>query len=31
MIEVLKGAGDNNGWLGFNRLLETNVRKTSES
>ena len=31
MIEVLKGAGDNNGWLGFNRLLETNVRKTSET
>lgn len=31
MIEVLKGAGDNNGWLGFNRLLETNVRKTSEN
>lgn len=30
MIEVLKGAGDNNGWLGYNRFLETNVRKTSE-
>lgn len=30
MIEVLKGAGDNNGWLGYNRLLETNIRKTSE-
>lgn len=30
MIEVLKGAGDNSGWLGFNRLLDTNVRKTSE-
>ena len=30
MIEVLKGAGDNNGWLGFNRLMESNLRKTSE-
>lgn len=30
MIEVLKGAGDNPGWLGYNRLLETNIRKTSE-
>lgn len=30
MIEVLKGAGDNTGWLGYNRLLETNIRKTSE-
>lgn len=30
MIEVLKGAGDNNGWLGFNRLMDTNIRKTTE-
>lgn len=30
MIEVLKGAGDNYGWLGFNRLMESNLRKTSE-
>lgn len=30
MIEVLQGAGENAGWLGYNRLLETNVRKTSE-
>ncbi len=30
MIEVLQGAGDNHGWLGYNRLLETNIRKTSE-
>lgn len=30
MLELLKGAGDNHGWLGYNRLLETNVRKTSE-
>lgn len=30
MIEVLKGAGDNQGWLGYQRLMETNIRKTSE-
>ena len=30
MIEVLQGAGENHGWLGYNRLLETNIRKTSE-
>lgn len=30
MIENLKGAGENQGWLGFNRLLESNIRKTSE-
>ena len=30
MLEILKGAGDNNGWLGYSRLLETNVRKTTE-
>jgi 3'-5' exoribonuclease len=30
MIEVLKGAGDNSGWLGFNRLMDTNIRKTTE-
>ncbi|RKD33849.1 3'-5' exoribonuclease YhaM family protein [Lacrimispora algidixylanolytica] len=30
MIEVLKSAGDNNGWLGYNRLMETNIRKTTE-
>ncbi len=29
MIEALKGAGENNGWLGYNRFLESNVRKTS--
>lgn len=28
MIEILKSAGDNNGWLGYSRLLESNVRKT---
>ncbi|MCB7321230.1 3'-5' exoribonuclease YhaM family protein [Lacrimispora sp. 210928-DFI.3.58] len=30
MIEALNAGGDNKGWLGFNRLLETNIRKTSE-
>lgn len=29
MTEILNGAGNNNGWLGFNRLLESNVRRTS--
>lgn len=29
MLEILHGGGDNQGWLGYNRLLETNVRKTS--
>lgn len=31
MLEILHGAGENQGWLGYNRLLETNVRKSSES
>lgn len=31
MLEILHGAGENQGWLGYNRLLETNVRKTTES
>ena len=30
MIEVLRGAGTNQGWLRYNRLLETNIRKTTE-
>lgn len=30
MIEALNAAGDNKGWLGFNRLLESNIRKTGE-
>ncbi len=30
MLEVIKGAGDNKGWLGFNRLMDTNIRKTSD-
>lgn len=30
MIEVLRGAGDNQGWLGYSRLLETNIRKSTE-
>lgn len=31
MLEILHGAGESQGWLGYNRLLETNVRKSSES
>ena len=31
MIEALNAGGENTGWLGYNRLLETNVRKTSET
>lgn len=27
--EILRGAGENNGWLGYNRIFESNVRKTS--
>ncbi len=30
MTEIMKGAGDNTGWLGYNRLMESNVRKTTE-
>ena len=29
MTELLRSAGDNTDWLGFNRLLDSNVRKTS--
>lgn len=28
--EVLKSAGDNHDWLGYNRLFETNLRKSTE-
>ena len=30
MSEILKGAGDNMGWLGHNRFMESNVRRTGE-
>ena len=30
MIEALQGAVGPTGWLGYNRLLETNIRKTTE-
>lgn len=30
MIEALRTGGENTGWLGYNRLLETNIRKTSD-
>ena len=29
MTEILKGAGDNMGWLGYNRFMESNIRRTS--
>ena len=31
MTEILRGAGDNMGWLGYNRFMETNVRRTSDN
>lgn len=30
MIEALYAGGENRGWMGYNRLLETNIRKTTE-
>lgn len=30
MIEALAAGGTNKGWMGYNRLLETNIRKTTE-
>ena len=30
MIEALTAAGENHGWLGYNRLFESNIRKTSK-
>ena len=30
MIEALTAAGENQGWLGYNRLFESNIRKTSK-
>ncbi len=30
MIEAIRAGGDNPGWLGYNRFLETNLRRTSE-
>ena len=30
MIEELQSGGENKGWLGYNRLLESNIRKTTE-
>ena len=30
MRELIQGAGENNGWLGFNKLFEANVRKSTE-
>ena len=30
MTEIFKAAGDNMEWLGFNRILDSNVRRTSK-
>lgn len=30
MIEALRSGGNNMGWLGYSRLLETNIRRTTE-
>lgn len=30
MIEALRAGKENPGWLGYNRLLETNIRRTTE-
>lgn len=30
MKEIFENAGDNDGWLGYNRLFESNLRKTSK-
>ena len=30
MKEIFRAAGDTNEWLGYNRLLESNIRKTSK-
>lgn len=30
LTEVFTQAGDKHGWLGFNRMFESNLRKTSE-
>ena len=30
MIEARRGGGNNMGWLGYSRLLETNIRRTTE-
>jgi 3'-5' exoribonuclease len=30
MKEIMQGAGENGGWLGFNKLFDSNLRKSSE-
>ena len=30
MLEALNAGGDNMGWLGYNKFLESNIRKTTE-
>ena len=29
LTEVFKAAGDDMGWLGYNRMFESNLRRTS--
>ncbi len=31
MMEALKAGGDNQGWLGYNRLFESNIRRTGKA
>lgn len=31
MMEALKAGGDQQGWLGYNRLLESNIRRTGKA
>jgi len=30
MLEALNAGGENAGWLGYNKFLESNIRKTTE-
>ena len=30
MEEIFRAAGQNQGWLGYNRLFESNLRRTTE-
>ena len=30
MIEALRAGGENQGWLGYNRLFESNIRRTGK-
>ena len=30
MTEILKAGGEQSGWLGFNRFMDSNIRKTTQ-